>query len=1141
MDQKRNQDKENKALRRYLKRPSQRRLAAVARQLYDHVWHMAFRMSGNHQDATDLCQDVFLSLLNKPPKPGDVHSARGYLTARTATAARNRRRSAERRRHREMEAARRMVDSDACLPEDVGAIREAVDDLPGRIRTAIELKYLGCLSHRQIAESLGVSESTVDADLRHGREILRDKLGRAGIGALLTALFAAHEGAAAPPSGLLAGLLETINMGSVLTTTGNVILTGGMIMSGKKLAIAVAAAVLLMTATIVTLFLVSDENGDKVITDQSQGADHRDHGKEKVEEKGSKPVDAGLAARDKKRKVVLRRKVKWVVMEGETGRPVVGASILIRHVAASKDFIPNIGEVEKLRPERDFWKLVPDDVVGTTNKNGMLVRSMRPGTMFGFFISAAGLTSASGFAHLERDEPGTEYRLENLVSKPRESAAVTFVQNREGGEIQVRLEPAASTAITVIDQFEAPVDAVEVVVRDCETGRLVECHAPRNEAGAIITDANGTLRIQGVPLDRKTRFEVSGARSDGARIFPLFEEHVFTDPELAELVLQVKLGATLCCEIDLSSAKLPVNPVLLVKEKVKNRLHKINNVEDMDKSAHLQALYKNEERQAFEAMLRQRWPGSIAPLPEDAWLAQHDHSQKARLEMPGKFVIGPLEPQPDGDAFVLVTHFYPTELAASLLEKAFVAMAGVPHLQAGRQDLTMSLVEAPMAPVMPVNKPRHTILTDVTVRVLDESGQPMVTRETQHMLSVVLLTNYEEMLERGRVPHEFHVERIPRHDPPVTRIPFTLVVYLGAVAYSEAVKDMKSGEVYEVRIPSSLLEGRGTIVTHVATEDGRPFLPDLYIRAAGRRDRFMLDAKAPKYYRIRRRVEKEIKSADKTPGASREEVFAKVNAMMREKMLADAAPSAEMTFPMLTPGEYTVGFSIHQNLLLEVPGEGRYSAPEVRVVVKPGETTEVHLVARAARTITGRLEPHDAENPCRLVYLTGKADTGEACERTAEPDKEGRFEFKRMSNGNYTCNAASPGGAYGPARVLVNKAGNDNEVALMRTDDAFAVSFKRHQDVEDKILFVAARRKPDNTLWWSMPHKDWLQSRNYESFWKDARAERFDAHLPPGDYAVSYCFKKKLPHSWLSRHASPLAVRTKSITVGREAMTVVLD
>jgi RNA polymerase sigma-70 factor, ECF subfamily len=60
-------------------------------------------------------------------------------------------------------------------------LRSAIDKLPARLRTTVELRELGQLSSRETAKRMGVSVTAVKARVFHGRRKLRKTLRRLGI------------------------------------------------------------------------------------------------------------------------------------------------------------------------------------------------------------------------------------------------------------------------------------------------------------------------------------------------------------------------------------------------------------------------------------------------------------------------------------------------------------------------------------------------------------------------------------------------------------------------------------------------------------------------------------------------------------------------------------------------------------------------------------------------------------------------------------------------------------------------------------------------------------------------------------------------------------------------------------------------
>jgi RNA polymerase sigma factor (sigma-70 family) len=216
-------DQGSKAFHAYLRGPNRRRLARLVRASYQYVWGIAVRVTGNTSDAGDIVQDLFLSLLLRPPPSGSVRSARGWLASRVLTLVRREDRARRRRERRETEAAQQIIAPAEGSSDDLEELFARLRELPDRLRDVIELRYLAGLKNREVAEVLGIAERTVEDDLRRGREMLRNRIG-CSIAALLPPLDGgegcADPGACpliSPPPGLLPNLLREVGMGQALS------------------------------------------------------------------------------------------------------------------------------------------------------------------------------------------------------------------------------------------------------------------------------------------------------------------------------------------------------------------------------------------------------------------------------------------------------------------------------------------------------------------------------------------------------------------------------------------------------------------------------------------------------------------------------------------------------------------------------------------------------------------------------------------------------------------------------------------------------------------------------------------------------------------------------------------------------------
>lgn len=121
------------------------------------------RTTGDATLADDVVQDAYLRFLRSPPERGDSRAARAYLF-RVAT---NLIRDHARREASLARRAERARDADGASErgppnhETRVDVRRALDRLRERDRRVLWLAYVVGMSHREIAEVIGVAEGSV--------------------------------------------------------------------------------------------------------------------------------------------------------------------------------------------------------------------------------------------------------------------------------------------------------------------------------------------------------------------------------------------------------------------------------------------------------------------------------------------------------------------------------------------------------------------------------------------------------------------------------------------------------------------------------------------------------------------------------------------------------------------------------------------------------------------------------------------------------------------------------------------------------------------------------------------------------------------------------------------------------------------
>ena len=136
------------------------------------VYHLCYRYVGNHEDASDLAQDVFVRAYR------GLRNFRGHASLSTwlyriaVNVCLNR--VAMKTPQTESIDAHQFVDvhtesaPEAMLKEERGArVRAAIAQLPPKQRTTLILRMYHDMSHQQIAEALGSSVGAVKANFFH--------------------------------------------------------------------------------------------------------------------------------------------------------------------------------------------------------------------------------------------------------------------------------------------------------------------------------------------------------------------------------------------------------------------------------------------------------------------------------------------------------------------------------------------------------------------------------------------------------------------------------------------------------------------------------------------------------------------------------------------------------------------------------------------------------------------------------------------------------------------------------------------------------------------------------------------------------------------------------------------------------------
>lgn len=139
----------------------------------DMVFRIALARTGNHSDAEDITQEVFLKYIQKKKGYTDWEHIKAWLIRVTSNLSKNLVTSAWSRHTAPLEEG---VEAKIEMP-DHNEILEAVEKLPEQYREIIRLHYLKGYRIEEISKKMEMNESTVKTRLSRGRKKLRDILG----------------------------------------------------------------------------------------------------------------------------------------------------------------------------------------------------------------------------------------------------------------------------------------------------------------------------------------------------------------------------------------------------------------------------------------------------------------------------------------------------------------------------------------------------------------------------------------------------------------------------------------------------------------------------------------------------------------------------------------------------------------------------------------------------------------------------------------------------------------------------------------------------------------------------------------------------------------------------------------------------
>lgn len=162
----------------------------LVRVTWASTYTLAFRLTGNEEDALDVTQEAYLRALRGLPRFRCEARFSTWLYRVTANCARDNLARSRRARHDHLDpdrideiafADRRREhdpEASASAGDERALVAEALLRLPWRLRQVVVLRDIYDLSHKSIAAELGTSEAAAKVRLQRARKRLREDLGQ---------------------------------------------------------------------------------------------------------------------------------------------------------------------------------------------------------------------------------------------------------------------------------------------------------------------------------------------------------------------------------------------------------------------------------------------------------------------------------------------------------------------------------------------------------------------------------------------------------------------------------------------------------------------------------------------------------------------------------------------------------------------------------------------------------------------------------------------------------------------------------------------------------------------------------------------------------------------------------------------------
>ena len=143
------------------------------------MYAVCLRYMGDREAARDILQDGFITLFTKLESYSGEGSFEGWARRIFVnTALMSLRKKDALKESEDVDAARNITSGEPCAIEKIGAaeLLKMIEALPPGFRTVFNMYVIEGYSHKEIAEALGVSETTSRSQLQRARALLQSKI-----------------------------------------------------------------------------------------------------------------------------------------------------------------------------------------------------------------------------------------------------------------------------------------------------------------------------------------------------------------------------------------------------------------------------------------------------------------------------------------------------------------------------------------------------------------------------------------------------------------------------------------------------------------------------------------------------------------------------------------------------------------------------------------------------------------------------------------------------------------------------------------------------------------------------------------------------------------------------------------------------